>query len=127
MCKICDSDPKAHSFFKIATERNTQIFYSCPAEATRYWDTDGIVNHCNEKLAEKGDADWIYTFDGKGFGLKHALEIGAALGLLGVLKNHEDTLKEIRMINTSLHVKTMMKTVQPFISKSISKKIVWKS
>lgn len=54
MCKSCDVDPKSHSFFRIATEDNVQIFYSCPSEATKYFDKQSVEIHCREEITRKG-------------------------------------------------------------------------
>ena len=126
MCKSCDVDPKSHSFFKIATEDNVQIFYSCPSEATKYYDNESVEIHCREKLQEKGDTiKWIFIFDGTGYTLRHAMAIGVSLSFLRVIKEHADTLLEIRILNTSSYVSTMLTIMKPFIPHNIYSKINW--
>lgn len=126
MCKACDIDPKAHSFFKIATEDTIQIFYSCPAEATQYFDKESVELHCREKLQEKGYKNkWSFIFDGKGYTLRHALALGVSTTFLSVIKDHADTLVEIRILNTSTHVSTMLSVMKPFIPDNIYSKINW--
>jgi hypothetical protein len=126
MCKSCDVDPKSHSFFRIATEDNVQIFYSCPSEATKYFDKQSVEIHCREKLQEKGDTcKWIFIFDGTGYTLRHAMAIGVSLSFLRVIKEHADTLLEIRILNTSSYVSTMLTIMKPFIPHNIYSKINW--
>jgi hypothetical protein len=126
MCKSCDVDPKSHSFFRIATEDNVQIFYSCPSEATKYFDKQSVKIHCREKLQEKGDTcKWIFIFDGTGYTLRHAMAIGVSLSFLRVIKEHADTLLEIRILNTSSYVSTMLTIMKPFIPHNIYSKINW--
>jgi len=126
MCKSCDNDPTSHSFFKIATENTIQIFYSCPAEATKYFDKESVELHCREKLHEKGEqTKWIFIFDGTGYSMRHALAIGVSLSFLRVIKDHADTLIEIRILNTSTHVSTMLAMMKPFIPHNIYSKINW--
>ena len=126
MCKSCDVDPKSHSFFRIATEDNVQIFYSCPSEATKYYDKESVELHCREKLQEKGDTNkWIFIFDGTGYTLRHAMAIGVSLSFLRVIKEHADTLLEIRILNTSSYVSTMLTIMKPFIPHKIYSKINW--
>lgn len=126
MCKSCDDDPKSHSFFKIATENTIQIFYSCPAEATKYFDKESVELHCREKLQEKGEnTKWIFIFDGTGYSLRHALAIGVSLSFLHVINDHADTLIEIRIVNTSTYVSTMLTIMKPFIPHNIYSKINW--
>jgi len=127
MCIVCDENPKAHSFFKLATESGVHIYYSCPAEATNYWDKESVANHCREKLAEKEDAKWIFIFDGMGYTIRHALAIGVAHRFLGVIKEYADTLVEIRIVNMSKHVGTMISIMRPFIPSNIYKKINWET
>jgi hypothetical protein len=126
MCKSCDVDPKSHSFFKIATEGNVKIFYSCPSEATKYYDKESVELHCREKLQEKGDTTkWIFIFDGTGYTLRHAMAIGVSLSFLRVISEHADTLLEIRIVNTSSYVSTMLTIMKPFIPHKIYSKINW--
>jgi hypothetical protein len=126
MCISCDIDPKSHSFFKIATEGTVQIFYSCPAEATKYFDKESVELHCREKLQEKGGENkWIFIFDGTGYTLRHALAIGVSLSFLRVIKEYSDTLIEIRILNTSSYVSTMLTIMKPFIPHNIYSKINW--
>jgi hypothetical protein len=51
MCKICDEDSSSHSFeFVGRTTDSKNIYYTCPAKATKYWDTKGILSHYDEIL-----------------------------------------------------------------------------
>ena len=126
MCKACDVDPKSHSFFRIATKDSVQIFYSCPSEATKYYDKESVQIHCREKLQEKGNTTkWIFIFDGTGYTLRHAMAIGVSLSFLRVIEEHADTLIEIRILNTSTYVATMLNIMKPFIPDNIYSKINW--
>jgi hypothetical protein len=127
MCKICDDKPNSHSFHKLAKQGKTQLFYSCPAEATKYYDTEGIVQHMCELLDENKENNWIWIFDGRGFGIKHSLQIGTCMGIISVLKKYGDTLEEIRMTNTNPYVKSIFKACHPFIPNTLYNKIKWKS
>tara|TARA_B100000886_G_C20380992_1_gene473924 strand:+ start:297 stop:704 length:408 start_codon:yes stop_codon:yes gene_type:complete len=126
MCKKCDENPKAHSFYKLAIEDGKSIFYSCPAQAEDYNDVDGILEHILEKLGENQGKDWIYIFDGKGFELKHAMEIRLLKGIIAILDNNKQSLKEIRIINTSVYVEYLMNVLHPILPDCLSSKINWK-
>jgi hypothetical protein len=103
-----------------------QIFYSCPAEATKYFDKESVELHCREKLHEKGNKNkWIFIFDGTGYSIRHALAIGVSLSFLRVITEHADTLVEIRILNTSSYVSTMLTIMKPFIPHNIYSKINW--
>ena len=127
MCKICDNNPKAHSFERIAKENGKCVFYSCPGDAEDYWDEDGIITHMREEIDKINMGEWIYIFDGKGFELKHALEISLAKSIITLLQEHPENLKEIRLINTTSYVNIMMNLISPFMPEKIYKKIIWKS
>ena len=126
MCIICCKDPNAHSFYKLATQQEIQIYYSCPAQATHYNDVKGITHHIREILVEKGDAKWIYVFDGKDFGWKHMIELNVAKGVLDILIEQYDTLQEIQIINASSYVEVLMNMLKPILPTTIIEKIVWK-
>ena len=95
-------------------------------QATKYYDKESVEIHCREKLQEKGDTNkWIFIFDGTGYTLRHAMEIGVSLSFLRVVKEHADTLLEIRILNTSSYVSTMLTIMKPFIPHKIYSKINW--
>jgi hypothetical protein len=126
MCIICDNEPGSHSFYKINTINNINIFYTCPAKATKYWDTKGILAHYEEVLEENGENEWIWIFDSHLFGFKHSLEISTALGILKLLKHkYGKYLKEIRIINNSIYIKSFYNLLYPFIPNKIIKIIRW--
>ena len=45
VCETCLLDKTSHSFKKIQQNDIMCTFYTCPAEATKYNDCDGIINH----------------------------------------------------------------------------------
>jgi hypothetical protein len=52
-CPVCADDPTSHSFKQIETlPDGTVIMYTKPAEASKYWDRDGIIFHYDQKLPE---------------------------------------------------------------------------
>jgi hypothetical protein len=56
MCIICDQDPGSHSFeFYEKTNEGIYMYYTCPANATRYYDTNEILNHYEEVLEQNNN------------------------------------------------------------------------
>ena len=53
------------------------------------------------------------------------MAIGVSLSFLRVIEEHADTLIEIRILNTSTHVATMLNIMKPFIPDNIYSKINW--
>ena len=128
MCQICFEQPGSHSFYFLKSEENINYYYTCPAKAIRYWDTNGIINHYDEILHLNGEKSWIWIFDSKNFGLKHTLQTGVAFGILQLLKDkYGKYLKEIQIINPSIHIKSMYTILYPFLTQELIEIIKWEN
>ena len=126
MCQICFEQPGSHSFYFLKSEKNINYYYTCPAKAIRYWDTNGIINHYDEILHLNGEKSWIWIFDSKDFGFKHTLQTGVAFGILQLLKDkYGKYLKEIQIINPSIHIKSMYSILYPFLTEELIDIIKW--
>ena len=86
VCPFCRFNPESHSLKKIEIE-DSLYFYTCPAKATLYYDTNSILNHYKGVLSEI-DKEWIWVFDGAGFTLEHAMQITVAIELAKLKKNY---------------------------------------
>ena len=116
LCHICTKEPNSHSFSKIS-EHN---FYTCPAQASKYNDTQGILNHYRLHLEKHGQNPWIWIFDCKGFELKHMLELQTAYGIVSLLNEKYGThLKKIIVINQTWHIHSILTIIMPFLNKEI--------
>ena len=128
MCQICFEQPGSHSFYFLKSEEDINYYYTCPAKAIRYWDTNGIVNHYDEILHLNGAKSWVWIFDSKDFGLKHTLQTGVAFGILELLKDkYGKYLKEIQIINPSIHIKSMYSILYPFLTQELIDIIKWEN
>ena len=107
-------------------EQQRQLAYELEQEQKISADVDGILEHILEKLGENQGKDWIYIFDGKGFELKHAMEIRLLKGIIAILDNNKQSLQEIRIINTSVYVEYLMSILHPILPDCLSSKINWK-
>ena len=127
MCKLCDKDPQSHSFYKLATENNAVLIYSCPGDA-KATDKESVVSHITEVLEQQQGKEWIWIIDGKGFGVKQASRISTSTAIMNlVTNNYNDTLSEIRITNPTKYVVAIFKTIIPFMHPSLKRKIVWKT
>lgn len=126
MCKLCDKDPQSHSFYKMATEKDAVLIYSCPSEA-KVLDKHSVVLHIDEVMKQQNGQKWIWIFDGKGFGVKQASQVTTSMAILELITtNYIDSLIEVRMINPTNYVLAIFKTLVPFMNPSLKNKIVWK-
>jgi hypothetical protein len=125
MCKICDAEPGSHSFMKMAKQGTTTFFYTCPSEAKKYWDTKGILEHISESLRENDGEHWIWIVDADGFEIKHSIQISTAIGIVKILSEQGDSLKEIRIINPNRFISILYNAIYPFMTTSFKSKIQW--
>jgi hypothetical protein len=127
MCLICDKEPGSHSFeFYGKTKEGVYMYYTCPADASKYWDTEGILNHYREVLEKNNNNKWCWIFDSKGFDVKHSLEIGTAIGIINILSKYDNSLCEIQILNGNTLIKGFYTFIYPFLSTNIINKIKWK-
>ena len=114
-CPVCARDPTSHSLKQTAPG----VFYTKPAEATKYWDVDGILEHYDGVLgAHEGAWNWI--FDAEGFSMKHLFEIDVAVGIARLITQKYSThLQGIQIINPSWIINMTLHIVRPFLSKRV--------
>ena len=116
-CPICELNPGSHSLTKMYERENIEYYYTCPAKATRYNDTDGIVAHYEGMLREI-DKPWIWVFDGTGFDLAHSLEIGIGIKLIDIISKSE-RLQKIMIINPTIYLNMIYTILYPFLSERL--------
>jgi hypothetical protein len=126
MCKLCDKDPESHSFYKLATEDDAVIIYSCPGDA-KATDKESVVNHISEVLDQQNGKKWVWIIDGKGFGVRQASRVTTSTAIMNLITStYNDSLTEIRIVNPTKYVVGIFKTIVPFMHPSLKKKIVWR-
>ncbi len=126
MCRICDEEPGSHSFeFYGKSSNDVYMYYTCPADATKYWDTVGILNHYEEVLEKNNNKKWSWLFDGRDFSVKHSMEISTAIGIIKILSRYDDSLCQIQVVNANALIKGFYSVIYPFLSQEIVDKIIW--
>ena len=124
ICIKCTMDPSSHSFKKISEKNGVCIYYTNPTKSKLYTDTDGIISHYDNALKQIGDKKWVWIFDSEGFDLKHALEVKTGTGIAKLLTDtYADNLLEIKIINPTWHIKTMLNVIWPFLNQATRNKI----
>lgn len=120
ICEDCQKDPTSHSLKNLGLSdfngKEVTYFYTCPAKATKYNDSDGIIKHYNGVLSEN-KTDWIWILDGEGFGAKHLLEINVGIQLSKLItQKYSHNLKKIIVINPSYNIKLIFNLLSPFLT-----------
>lgn len=115
VCSVCKDEPRAHSFKKIGEKDNVNYFYTCPAKALKYNDTEGILIHYRGTLNDYKDQKWVWIFDSKKFSAKHAINIPLAVELAKLIKSYSSTLVKIEIINATWHIRSLLKIITPFL------------
>ena len=115
-CKTCEKDPSSHSLKNMGTFDNVTYYYTCPANATKYYDADGITKHYDGVLSET-NCRWVWVFDCRKFTTKHLLEIDVAIRLARLVSDKfSSTLDRIVIIHPTWHIFAIMRLVNPFLN-----------
>ena len=121
ICPLCQLVPSSHSLKKVAERKGIIYYYTCPAQATLYYDVIGIMNHYDGVLSEmQSDKEWVWIFDSLGFGLNHAMQTNVAIELTKLISTKfSKNLKKIIIINPSFYVTITQKLIIPFLNTKI--------
>lgn len=116
-CPLCKLIPSSHSLKKLIEKKGVIYYYTCPSQATLYYDVTGIVNHYDGVLSETPkDKKWVWIFDSQGFGLAHAMQSSVAIELAKLISNKFSiNLKKIIIINPTFYITMTHKLIMPFL------------
>lgn len=129
ICLYCYKNPKSHSFVKVNefidnNNRQVILYYTKPADAELYYDTDSIITHYRNELKTLENRYWIWEFDAEGFGFKHSTNISLALQLSKVITNEfGEKLLEIRIRNMNKFSRIVLNAIWYALNKSMREKI----
>jgi len=124
ICSKCAMDPTSHSFKKLTEKNGVAIYYTNPTKAKLYKDTDGILSHYDNALAQVGNKKWIWIFDSENLDMRYCLTLKRALefGNL-IMEKYINNIIEIKVINPILPLRAMLKLGKPFVKIEVRKKI----
>ena len=125
ICRTCYLDNTSHSCYIIKHETDVDIeyVYTCPSEATKIDDAEGVVIHYDNILSSIKNK-WIYVCDCENFGLKHALAINTATSTIKLINNkYSHNLIRINIINSNSFIHITLKVVWPFLNDELKKKL----
>lgn len=118
VCPLCKLQPSSHSLKKVLEEKGI-IYYTCPAQATLYYDVKSIINHYDGVLSEiPENKEWIWIFDSLDFGFIHMMQTNVAIELAKLISNKfSKNLKKIIIINPTVYITLIHKIIMPFLNK----------
>jgi len=121
ICPICQLQPFSHSLIKLFEKKDILYYYTCPAQAIRYNDLEGIINHYNGILSEiPENKEWIWIFDSLGFTMKHAAQTNIAISIVKLISNKfSKHLKKIIIINPTAYITITHTILLPFLNTKI--------
>jgi hypothetical protein len=124
ICAACAKDPNTHSFKKVSEKNGIALYYTQPAKASKYDDTEGILSHVDNALRANGSKPWRCVIDGTGFDMRHATEVQTGMGLVALLtEKYGTTLQHVTIINPTWHILGVIKITFAFVDESIKAKI----
>ena len=127
LCEICAREPYSHSFRPIHDTSNVCVFYTCIANAKKYDDEDGIVQHYDAYL-NAFDKEWIWLLDCKGLSAKHLVCHKVGIRLCELLygdRGYEKRLKKIVIVNPDIYVRMLYTIMWPFLTENTNDKVIF--
>ena len=120
-CPICFHEPSSHSFYVINNIKNMNVIYSCPAKATKYFESSGVLEHIDIVLKNIYTSPWIWIFDCDGFTLKHASQTSTSLGIADMITNkYGENLKKVWIINPTWGFNIVLNMMKPILGNKLS-------
>jgi len=126
-CPICEREPGSHSLKKIHSQNEVIVYYTCPAEASKYYDNEGICNHYDGEFSTIPENNlWMWVFDCSGFEFKHVCEYQVGLDLANLItKKYSDNLQKICIINPNWYIYLLLSIMWPLMDDKIKSKILY--
>jgi hypothetical protein len=123
-CPICAIDPSTFILRKVAEKATHSVYYTHPSKVKVEHPADHIIAHYTHRLQENGKKPWIWIFDGSQFDTDHIMELKTGQGIAELLQGPcGDALQEIRIINPTIHLKVLLKVIQPFMEDKLKAKV----
>ena len=108
--------------FRKVSDGARAVYYTHPSKIKQQYTTEEILVHYRKCLQE--NKQWIWVFDGSNFDTDHIMELKLGQGIAEILDSPVgQTLKEILVINPTVHLKVLIKVVTPFISDPLMEKV----
>jgi hypothetical protein len=123
-CGVCSTDPSSYVLRKVADKGSYTVFYTHPSKVKTVFCPDDIIRHYSHRLQENGQKKWVWVFDGSQFDTDHIMELKTGQGIAELLAGpFGDLLLEIKVINPTIHLKVLLKVIQPFMTDVLISKL----
>jgi hypothetical protein len=120
-------DQSNYSFKKISDKNGVVTYYTNPTKGRQYTDNNQILEHYNAEFAAIGNKKWVWIFDSEGFSLSLVLDSQEGIGIIGIanllMGKYGNSLLEIKIINPTWHIRTLLTAMWPFLNKQLKQKI----
>ena len=117
-------DQSNYSFKKLSDKNGVVTYYTNPTKGIQYTDNKQVIDHYNTALAAIGKKKWIWIFDSEGFSLSYALEVQTGAGIADILMGkYGEYLEQIKIINPTWHIRTLLTAMWPFLNNQLKQKI----
>lgn len=123
-CALCAVDPSSAVLRKVADKGTHVVFYTHPAKVHPSPSAEVILQHYQHRLNELGQKPWVWIFDGTNFDTDHIMELRTGQGIAELLQGPAgQTLREITVINPTVHLKILLKAIRPFMTDAVLAKL----
>ncbi len=117
-------DATDYSFKKISEKNGIITYYTNLTKTKPYTDSSDILNYYTNALKATENKKWIWIFDSDGFDIKQAFEVGTGVNIAKLLTDtYGSNLQEIKIINPTWYIKTMIKAILPFVNQAMRNKV----
>lgn len=111
-------------FRKITEKNNITTFYSYPSKSEHNKNPEEFIKILDTTLTHISNKKWLWIIDANGFDLKHALDINSGRQLATLLtEKYGTSLIEIKFINPTWHLRSVITLIWPFMDISLKSKI----
>lgn len=112
------------AFRKVGEKGGTVIFYSHPSKSDHNANPDKFISDIDAAISQLHGKRWQWIMDAEGFDLKHALGLDAGMRLSTLLtEKYGESLVEIKFINPTWHLRSIINLVWPFLAAGLKAKI----
>jgi hypothetical protein len=129
VCRLCQLDPKAHSFINFAEKsiNNHRIsyYYTNPSKSSELIDSKEKFTYFKQHLDKaKERGSWIWIFDCAGMRSEHYCSLEFMRNLMKeVSEEHMTSLKAIWVIHPNTWMRSTIQLVKPFFKTEIMNKV----